>query len=132
MPLGIVRFANSENGTATVEAVFWFAIMTALIILITWASIAFQGYTPIARSIQDGNRQLSIGRYKTVAEAEAYIERQLALRDVSADATVTLNGNMIDTTVVVPWSAIDRSGFLEATGMQPVTFTARHRVEWLP
>jgi hypothetical protein len=132
MRKGLSRYARSEDGLASVEAMFWFLLATGLLILAMGATLTFQGYVHVTRSIQDGNRHLSIGRFRTVEEVETYIEAQIVPNYAGADATVALVGNMVDTTVTIPWSAIDPSGVLGTVTTPAVTFTAMHRVEWMP
>jgi hypothetical protein len=132
MPSRLARFTRSESGTATVEAMFWIVLVVGLLVMTLGASLTFQGYVHVTRSIQDGNRHISIGRFRTVEEVETYIEAQIVPSYAGADATVTLVGNMVDTTVTIPWSAVDPSGLLGAVSVPAVTFTAMHRVEWMP
>ncbi|WP_170125417.1 hypothetical protein [Jannaschia seohaensis] len=111
---------------------FWVVLVVGLLLTTLGASLALQGYVAVTRGIHEGHRQLSIGQFKTVEETETYIETQIASFYAGADATVTLVGNMVDTTVTIPWSAIDPTGLLDAVGVTSVSFAAMHRVEWIP
>ncbi|MDG4647857.1 hypothetical protein P6F26_05330 [Roseibacterium sp. SDUM158017] len=133
MPLTskMTAFARSESGTATVEVLFWFVLMTVLTGLIVDATNTFQSYSTVTQSIQDGNRQMSIGRFKTPTETEAYIEAQLQSLYPEADAIVAINGNTVNTIVRIPWTALHLMGMLGNSSSSAVVFTGSHRLEWL-
>jgi|SRR6056297_3651513 len=126
------KFKRSESGTATVEAMLWFVFMSLFSVLVVDSTNAFYSYSGIAQSIQDGNRQLSIGRFKSEAETEFYIEQQLTPIYANADARVVLNGNMAETTVTIPWASFGTVGYLSSFGSRSVSFNTIHRVEWIP
>ena len=61
------------------------------------ATYVFKGQTKVLRVVQDANRNMSIGRFTTDAEVEAYINAKLALMNI----TPTNTDAQSDTNVVV-------------------------------
>ncbi|WP_139176541.1 hypothetical protein [Jannaschia faecimaris] len=100
--------------------------------IIVDTSNTFYSYSYVNRSIHDGDRKMSIGIFKTAAETEAYIESQIQDVYPAADATVQIDGNMVVTTVDIPWTSLRMMGILANSQSAPVTFTASHRLEWMP
>lgn len=130
----LVRFLRREHGTATVEAVLWFPIFIAVFGLMVDSSIIFNGQTKVLRVVQDANRNMSIGRFRTDTEVEDYINDQLAvygitpsLTDAQSDATT----GIVSTTVVVPASELQLLGYFSVLVNLNIPVTAQHmREDW--
>lgn len=130
----LIGFLRRENGTATVEAVLWFPIFIAVFGLMVDSAMIFHGQSKVLRVIQDANRNLSIGRFKTDAEVETYIKDQLALVGVSpksAKAVSNIAAGTVTTTVVVPAKEFQLLGYFSALTKLEIPVTARHmREDW--
>lgn len=127
-------FRRKEDGTATVEAVLWFPIFIAVFGLMVDSAMIFHGQSKVLRVVQDANRKLSIKSLATDAEAEAYINAQLAAINVTPSRTETLSNmttGVISTLVVVPAREFQILGYFSALTNLEVPVTAQHmREDW--
>lgn len=114
LPLGLLgrcrQALRREDGAATIEVVLWLPFFLGLFSLMVDISMIFNNQSRIMRIIQDGNRNMSIGRLETTAATETYIEGRVAPISASAAATTTYNQGLITTTVSVPLADLDLLG----------------------
>ena len=125
----VMRFARREDGTASVESVLWMPIFIALFGLMVDTSLIFFGQSKVLRVIQDGNRNLSIGRLDGEAGAEAYIENTLAALNVTADVTSTVTAGVVHTRVQYDAAQLQALGFFSSLLNLKVTVSADHMLE---
>jgi Flp pilus assembly protein TadG len=125
----IATFRRREEGTATVEAVLWFPIFIAVFGLMVDAALVFHGQAKVLRIVQDGNRNLSIGRLTTTTEAETYIETVLAQLNITADASSTITAGVVTTTVSVQTGQLQVVGFFPSLARLTIDITADHMIE---
>ena len=134
MSTPVAGFRRKEDGTATVEAVLWFPIFIAVFGLMVDSAMIFHGQSKVLRVVQDANRKLSIKSLETDAEAEAYINAQLAAINVTPSRTETLSDmttGIISTLVVVPAREFQILGYFSALTNLQVPVTAQHmREDW--
>lgn len=123
------RFLRRECGTATVEAVLWFPIFIAVFGLMVDAAMIFHGQAKVLRVIQDGNRNLSIGRLTTTTQTEDYIEGVLANLRITATATTTITAGVATTTVSVAANQLQMLGYFSALDSLVIDVTAEHMIE---
>lgn len=125
----IAAFRRRDDGTATVEAVLWIPIFMAVFGLMVDAALVFHGQSKVLRIIQDGNRNLSIGRLTTTTETETYIESVLAQLDINADANSSITAGVVTTTVSVQTAQLQILGFFTALTSLTIDVTADHMIE---
>ena len=114
--------------------VLWFPIFIAVFGLMVDSAMIFHGQSKVLRVVQDANRKLSIKSLETDAEAEAYINAQLAAINVTPSRTETLSDmttGIISTLVVVPAREFQILGYFSALTNLQVPVTAQHmREDW--
>jgi Flp pilus assembly protein TadG len=123
------RFLRREDGGATVEAVIWLPIFFFVLFLMVDTALIFVGQSEALRVVQDANRNMSIGRFRTVEETEAYVERQLARLSPSVTAVSVVNAGIVTTTVTMPAGDLQMSGFFTAVINANLSISADHLIE---
>ena len=120
-------FIRREDGTATVEAVLWLPIFLAVFGLMVDASMIFNGQSKVLRVIQDGNRNMSIGRFTTDAEVETYITTELARFGITPSVIdATSDGNVVLTVVTVQASEMQILGYFNSLLNLDIEVSAAH------
>ena len=130
-------FLRRTDGTATVEAVLWFPIFIAVFGLMIDSAMIFNGQSKVLRVVQDANRNVSIGRFRTGTEAEAYINAELAVLGITPTRTETALSDVatgtVSTLVIVPASEFQLLGYFSSLMNLEVPVTAVHmREDWSP
>jgi|SRR6056297_263922 len=123
------RFLKNQDGTATVEAVIWLPIFFVVLFLMVDAAMMFSGQSQALRVVQDANRNMSIGRFRTSAETEAYIEQQLARYSAEVNAVSTVTAGIVTSTVSFPARDLQLSGFFTVFGDLMLSVSADHLIE---
>lgn len=123
------RQAAREDGAVTVEALFWVVCIVFIFGLIVDASSLFYTQSNVLRTVQDANRNMSIGRFRTPEEAKAYVETALDPVSPNAVATVTVVANVVTTRVTVPAGDLQLIGILAPLSGVPITVQGRHYIE---
>lgn len=98
------RFLGRDDGNATIELVLWFPMVIMLVALVINVSIMFYSQNEVLRAIQDGNRNLSIGRFDNALETETYIESRLVDMMPHVNARSTITAGVVTTVVTYPAS----------------------------
>jgi Flp pilus assembly protein TadG len=122
-------FLKKEDGTATVEAVIWLPLFFLVLFLMVDAAMIFAGQSQALRVVQDANRNMSIGRFRTAAETEAYIEQQLARLSAGVNAISTVTAGVVTTTVSLPARDLQFSGFFIPFMEGTLSVSADHLIE---
>ena len=125
----IRRFLGRSDGAATVETVLWFPLFIAVFGLMLDVAMIFHGQAKVLRIVQEGNREYSIGRLTTPAEAEAYIEGALAQLNIQAIARTTEVAGVAHTLVTVPANQLQVLGYFTAFSSLQLNITAEHMIE---
>ena len=123
------RQAAREDGAVTVEALFWVVCIVFIFGLIVDASSLFYTQSNVLRTVQDANRNMSIGRFRTPEEAKADVETALDPVSPNAVATVTVVANVVTTRVTVPAGDLQLIGILAPLSGVPITVQGRHYIE---
>lgn len=131
------RFRRRDDGSATIEALFWIPAFIAVFALIVDLSLLYHYEARILRVIQDANRNFSITRYETEAEVETAIINRLAsikVTDVTVDATIysdatATRNNFIITNVTVPAKHLRMFGLYSAISNSNLVVTGLHVAE---
>ena len=125
------KFWRQSNGTATVETVLWFPLFIAIFGLMLDVAMIFHGRAKILEVVQDGNRELSIGRLANSDATETYIETTLANLGIAAvaDATPDSRG-IVRTVVTVPAAQLQVLGYFTAFSNLDVRVSAEQVIEY--
>lgn len=123
------RFSRDESGSATVEFVLWLPMVLLAFGLTVDASMIFHSQSQVLRIVQDANRSASIGRLQTASEAESYVETRLRKASSAANATSTINGGIITTTVTYPARDFQVLGFFQQFNDLQITVNSEHLIE---
>src|SRR5690606_30660330 len=120
-------FVRSESGAATVEAVLWLPMFVMIVALLADVSMMFHGQSRLLRVAQDANRNLSVDRLTTEAEAQDFVIAQLAKVSPNTQATTAIsNTGLITTTVSVPLNDLDLFGIAKIFSGARMTVSAQH------
>lgn len=126
----ISRFFHRQDGAATVETVLWFPFFIAVFGLMFDTTMVFFTQSRVMSVVQEGNRELSIGRLADTNATENFIEGKLAAMDVSATAASQISSaGVVTTTVTVRAPEMDMIGYFTAIRNLEVTITADHMIE---
>lgn len=123
------RFLRREDGTASVEAVLWMPLFIALFGLIVDTSLIFYGQSKVLRVVQDGNRNLSIGRLDSEASTETYITNELAALNVTANVDSTITAGVVRTDVSFGAAQLQALGFFSSLLGLTVSVSSEHMIE---
>lgn len=124
------RFAREEDGSQTIEAIIWMPIFVTVLALVINVSLVFFDQSQMLRVVQDANRALSMGMFKSDTDVEKYVLENLAYMSDSIEADATVADGFVTTTVTVP--ALDLmpvkilGGYFSDT---KVTVVAKHLLE---
>ena len=127
--IGSMHRIADEDGSATVEAVIWLPIFFLVLFLMVDVAMIFSGQSNALRVVQDANRNLSIGRFRTAAETEAYVELQLAGLSEEVNAVSVVDAGIVTTTVTLPAADLQMSGFFSAIINANISISADHLIE---
>ena len=122
-------FIAGERGSFTVEAVMWLPVFMFLFCMIADTSLIFGKQAQVMRIVQDANRALSVGRFQTDAEAEAYIAEQIAWITQDAVVTTSVSSGIITSTVEIPAGDMTATGLISGFRSLTVSVTAQHMSE---
>ena len=123
------RFLRCEDGGATVEAVIWLPVFFLVLFLMVETALIFAGQSEALRVVQDANRNLSIGRFRSVNETEAYVEQRLSGLSPHVTAVSVVNAGIVTTTVTMPARDLQMSGFFGAVINANLSVSADHLLE---
>lgn len=131
------RFGRRDEGSATIEALFWIPAFLAVFALMVDTSFIYHNEARIHRIVQDANRNFSITRFDTASEVEAAIRSRLAainIKNASISASIDENTttgqkNAIITTVVVPANQLQMVGLYGSLVNSSVTVVGVHIAE---
>lgn len=122
-------FRRDEGGSFTIEAVLWLPVFMVLFCLIADASLIFGKQAQVLRIVQDANRALSVGRFTTGADAEAFIRQQMLPFSTNAVITTDIAAGVISSTVEIPAGDLTATGLISSFGSLTVSVTAQHLSE---
>jgi Flp pilus assembly protein TadG len=126
---GILRtikgFHRQEGGGVTIEAVLWMPVFVSLLCLVADASLIFGRKAEVLRVVQDANRAMSVGRFRSDGDVdatdltEAYVKGRIngfAPR-ATVETTYDSSSGVIRTVVTIPSSDLTANtpiGFLDS------------------
>lgn len=107
-------YKASQDGSATIEAVLWTPIFLILFGMITDTSIVFGREAEILRIIQDSNRSLAVGHFRTVQEAKTYIQGKIRVYSTHSTVNVVIDKGIISTSVSLPAADLTATQLFDA------------------
>lgn len=123
-------FVRSESGAATVEAVLWLPMFVMIVALLADVSMMFHGQSRLLRVAQDANRNLSVNRLTSEAEAQEFVVTQLSKVSPNTLATTSISSTgLITTTVSVPLNDLDLFGIAKIFSGARMSVSAQHLSE---
>ena len=125
----ISNAARDENGSLSIEALFWFVTLCLIGTLMLDGSAIFYQQTQIMRVMQDADRAYSMNSLKTTDEHKAYIIGRI--KPVSSNVKVdnAVINNILVTQVSVPAGDLAITGMFGPLNRISLGFTAKHVVE---
>jgi Flp pilus assembly protein TadG len=132
------QFYDDQEGSVGIEVILWMIMMLGIVGIIVDASAIFYSHSEVLRTLQDGNRNLSVRRFDSTDEIEQYIETQLArlssnvvatssLADISL--TSSLRDRVVTTVVNIPTADLGLLGFFEVLNGAEIKVTAQYYIE---
>ncbi len=129
------RFKKQEEGSATVEAVLWIPMFVALFVLITDASLLFNGQAQMLKIVQDANRAYSTGQFETTDEVEDWVLAQVLSTSANAQVvsvvdTSVVPAGIIETTLNIPAGDLDAVGIIASLADFTMSVGSKQYVEF--
>lgn len=126
----LARFGRDDRGNATIESLMWMPIFLAAFVLVVDVSMIFNGQTMVLRTVQDANRNMSIGRLQSTDEVTAFIEREVAGLAPNARASSAIVSGAVISRVSVPASDLVATNWFNAFSGLDVTVQSKHLIEY--
>jgi Flp pilus assembly protein TadG len=123
------RFWNDERGSATIEALLWIPIFVYLLVLITDVSLNYYGKAQALRTIQDGNRALSVRFLPDATAAQDFIETRLQGYAPSVEVTTSISNGIVTTSATMLASELMAVGSIPTFRDTEISVTAQHFLE---
>ena len=123
------RFGRSSDGAATIEAVLWVPVFLLLFGMVTDTSSVFGRQAEILRIVQDSNRSLAVGAFKTIQQAKDYVTQKVEVFSPNTTVNVTVAGGIISTSVTVPAADLTSTGLFDAINTMIITVGASQMSE---
>lgn len=135
LPPHLRRRLDSEDGSATVEAVLWIPFFLLLLALIADASFLFHRQAEMLRTVQDVNRAFSTGQIDSTTSVEQILVAQYeSLSDdvqaVSMLDTGTVPGGIIRTSLSIPARDVNSIGLIASFSNLNLSVTTQHYREF--
>ncbi|MFN3937540.1 MAG: TadE/TadG family type IV pilus assembly protein [Gemmobacter sp.] len=118
-----------EDGGATVEAVLWMPLLMFVLALVADAAMIYSSQSQALRIVQDANRSMSIGRFRTTTEAQGFIRDRLATISPNAEIVTRVIDGVIITSVTMPASDLSVTRLVPAFADISISVTAQHVAE---
>ena len=123
------RLLSVETGSVTIEMVLWTPIFLLLFGLLTDTSLIFGRQAEVLRILQDANRSLAVGHFKTIADAKNYVTGQVKRISPHSTVTVTITTGIISSSVSMPATDLTVTGLLQSMSDLKVFVTASQMSE---
>lgn len=123
------HFVRDEEGAVTVEALIWIPFFFGFLMMITDVSLAFYAKAQAFRILQDGNRALSVRRFTTPEETEAWIAAAYAPLSAGTTVDAQVSAGVVTTTMLIPIAEVQLFNTLSAFTSGDLTVTAEHYLE---
>lgn len=123
------RVLLGEDGSSTIEAVLWLPVFIGAFCLMADAAFIFNGQTIAMRTVQDANRNMSIGRFQTTDEVAQQVENDLASLSPRAHAESSIVAGSVVTRVTIPSSDLVATGWLNTLMDINLVIRSEHLIE---
>lgn len=123
------RFWNDERGSASIEGLLWVPIFVYLLVLITDVSLIYYAKAQALRTIQDGNRALSVRFLSDASAAENFVETRLQGYAPSVAVTTSISNGIVTTSATMPASELMAIGSIPTFRDTMISVTAQHFLE---
>lgn len=123
------RQLRRDEGSATVESVLWIPVFAFLLFLMADSAIIFGSEARILRVVQDANRSLSVGRFRSTDETENFILVQIGNLTKNATVETTVTNGLIVSRVQLPASDLSASQMIPAFAGLQLSIVAEHLSE---
>lgn len=123
------RFLSGVRGSVTVEMVLWTPIFLLLFGLLTDTSLIFGRQAEVLRILQDANRSLAVGHFKTVAEAQKYVTDKVKRISPHSTVAFTITKGIISSSVSMPATDLTVTGLLHSMSGLTVSVAASQMSE---
>lgn len=125
------RFQKSEDGSASIESLFWIPLFVFFLVLVLDVSFIFFGKARVLQSVQDGNRALSIGVLSTEEETEEFVQTLLSSYTANAvvNSTIDLANGVVTTDVTIPAVDLMIVGSIPVFRQTMIPVSAQHFLE---
>jgi len=135
LPPHLRRRLDSEDGSATVEAVLWIPFFLLLLALIADASFLFHRQAEMLRTVQDVNRAFSTGQIHSTTSVEQILVAQYAslsddVQAVSMLDTGTVPGGIIRTSLSIPARDVNSICLIASFSNLNLSVTTQHYREF--
>lgn len=130
LPHRLRQFFKDTQGTASIESVLWLPVFFAFFSLMVDASMIFNGHSRIMRVVQDGNRNLSVGRLDTENGVEDWVSEQLTTLSDNVTVDTQIVAGVATTTAVVPAVDLEILGLFSAFNSLNISVTSQHYIEF--
>lgn len=124
-----IRFYCDEEGSVSIEALFWVPIFVFTLVLVLDTSFIFFGKSQALRAIQDGNRALSVRVIEDEAATEEFIIE--SMEDYAPGITVEtiIEDGIIVSTATMPARELMIVGSIPVFNDTLISVTAKHFLE---
>jgi len=123
-------FLRREDGTVTVEAVIWLPVFIAIFAMIVDVTMIMSGQAQALRVVQDANRLVSVGVFKSEEETRTFIKTRLSGISNNIDVQSRVAEGIITTNITMPSRDLVASGLINAFANITVRVGAQHRAEF--
>lgn len=124
------RIWTDTKGAASIETVIMVPVLLSMLFLTVDASMTFAYHTQIVRTVQDANRQLSVGRLTTETEVVELIAARLASVAPNARISADIDGGTITSQVVFPLSDVLTFGAMTKMDKYTLSVQAENYIEY--
>ncbi|WP_212523988.1 TadE family protein [Actibacterium sp. MT2.3-13A] len=128
--MGRIReIAAGEDGSSTIEAVLWLPVFIGAFCLMADAAFIFNGQTIAMRTVQDANRNMSIGRLQTTSQVEQEVVSHLSALSPNVTAQSSIVAGSVVTRVTIPSSDLVATGWLNRLMDINLVIRSEHLIE---
>lgn len=125
------RFGECEDGSASIESLFWIPMFVYFLVLVLDVSFIFFGKAQVLQVVQDANRARSLGVFTTELQTEDFVRD--ALKNYTTGATVTstddLVAGVVTTDVSIPATDLMIVGSIPVFRNTQIPVSAQHFLE---
>jgi len=112
MKRAIVQFTRDSRGAVTVEFVLWIPIIMALLVTAIDATTLYITHTEMWNVARDTARRMVTGKIRTIADAEAYAQGAMDLRDAPYAVKASYDkDDVVEVTIAIGFNDLSIVGY---------------------